>query len=215
MAISKTAALYSDLKEELLNGGYAPGSKLAIDSLATNFEVSPSAVREALSRLTSDWLVQAMPQRGFTVAPVSREDLIDLTAVRIDIEARCVRRAIAVGDLDWEARILATWHCLSKTGASAEGRAHADWPRLHAQFHDDLVSACDSLWWLRLRDQLYVQAERYRRILLPHARQDRDTETEHRQIMELVLERKAEEAAEALGAHLHRTAQDLLDAGLV
>lgn len=215
MAVSKTAALYSELKEELLNGGYPPGSKLAIDTLATDFEVSASAVREALSRLTSERLVEAMPQRGFTVAPVSRGDLIDLTGVRVDIEVRCLRSSVLLGDVEWEARILSTWHRLSKTGATPEGRAHPDWPRLHAQFHDDLVSACDSLWWLRLRDQLYVQAERYRRILLPRARLERDIETEHREIMDLALARKADAAAEALSAHLQRTAHDLLAAGLV
>ncbi|WP_029004905.1 GntR family transcriptional regulator [Azorhizobium doebereinerae] len=215
MAISKTAVLYSDLKEELLNGGYAPGAKLAIDALAQNFEVSASAVREVLSRLTSERLVDAMPQRGFSVAPVSRHDLIDLTEVRIDIEARCLRRSIALGDFDWEARILATWHRLSRTGATPEGRAHPDWPRLHAQFHDDLVSACDSLWWLRLRDQLYVQAERYRRMLLPRVRFERDIEIEHREIMNLVLARNADAACEALSAHLQLTTRLLLDSEFV
>lgn len=78
----------------MLDGAHAPGSKLPIDQVAERFGVSLGAVREALSRLTSDRLVIAEPQRGFSVAPVSAADLIDLTTVRIDIETRCLRRSI-------------------------------------------------------------------------------------------------------------------------
>lgn len=215
MAISKTAGVYDDLKEALLNGAFRPGAKLAIDSLASRYTVSASAIREALSRLTSDRLVVAMPQRGFHVAAISREDLLDLTTVRIEIEARCLRRSIALGDVDWEAQLLATWHRLQRTGALPEGRAHPDWTGIHARFHDDLVAACDSKWWLHLRTELYVQAERYRRMLLPQVESIRDIEAEHREILDLTLDRQAEPAVEALTRHMQRTTRQLLDAGLV
>ena len=83
---SRTSQIYEALKQELLDGLHPPRSKMHIDQIAERFGVSLSAVREALSRLTSDRLVVAEPQRGFTVAPVSAEDLIDLTEVRMDIE---------------------------------------------------------------------------------------------------------------------------------
>ena len=94
MAANWTNQIYEALKQELLDGLHAPRSKLQIDLIAARFEVSLGAVREALSRLTSDRLVVAEPQRGFTVAPVSTEDLVDLTAVRIEIETRCLRSSI-------------------------------------------------------------------------------------------------------------------------
>lgn len=215
MAISKTAEVYDDLKEELLNGAFRPGAKLAIDGLATRYTVSASAIREALARLTSDRLVVAMPQRGFHVAAISREDLLDLTEVRVEIEARCLRRSIALGDVDWEAQLLATWHRLSRAGASPEGRGHPDWAHIHARFHDDLVAACDSKWWLYLRGELYVQAERYRRMLLPQVEGIRNIEAEHREILDLVLDRQTEPAVEALTRHMQKTTRRLLESGLV
>jgi GntR family carbon starvation induced transcriptional regulator len=212
-AASRTAEIYEALKEELLSGAHLPGAKLTIDGLAKRFEVSLGAVREALARLTSDRLVLALPQRGFVVAEVSLEDLRDLTEVRIDIETRCLRRSIARGDVEWEARLLASWHRLSHVATSAEGRRHPDWSRLHAQFHDDLVSACDSRWWLHLRATLYMQAERYRRMILPRSAA-RDIQAEHRQILDLTLAREADPACAALAAHMRRTTDDLLAAGL-
>lgn len=213
-AASRTAQVYESLKEELLNGRHAPRSKLAIDALAMRFSVSVGAVREALSRLTSDRLVEAVPQRGFVVAAVSRADLIDLTGVRIEIETRCLRQSIERGSVAWEGRLISTWHQLSHVAASHLGRMHPDWARLHAQFHDDLVSACESPWWLRLRESLYMQAERYRRMILPGAQARRDIHAEHRQIVESTLARDADRAVAALAEHMQKTTDDLLEAGL-
>jgi DNA-binding GntR family transcriptional regulator len=213
VAGNRTTQTYETLKQELLAGMHPPRSKLLIDQIAERFGVSLSAVREALSRLTSDRLVVAEPQRGFTVAPVSAEDLIDLTAVRIDIETRCLRRSILRGNLEWEGRLLDGWHQLSRTPPFLAGGARAlnpDWTRLHTRFHDDLIAACDSVWWLRLRDQLFIQAERYRHMSLPYARVERNVDEEHRAILEATLARDANRACEALADHLQRTADILL-----
>ncbi|WP_180899748.1 GntR family transcriptional regulator [Martelella soudanensis] len=212
-AASRTAEVYEALKEELLDCAYAPDRKLAIDQLASQFGVSAGAVREALSRLTSDRLVVSLPQRGFVVASVSRRDLIDLTAVRIEIETRCLGRSIARGDLEWEGRLLGIWHRLSRTLPSEDKAAKKEWARLHSQFHDELLSCCDSLWWLHLRDQLYMQAERYRRMILPHARTSRDINAEHQKILDRALAGDAEQACAALRDHLQLTTDILLTSG--
>lgn len=213
MSQSKTARVYETLKTELLDGVHRPGSKLAIDQLADRFGVNAGAVREALSRLTSDRLVAAQPQKGFLVAAVSAADLLDLTAVRTDIETRCLRRAIELGTLEWEGRLLSTWHQLSRTDQEVGDLSNPEWTRLHGQFHDDLIAACDSVWWLRLREQLYMQAERYRRMILPYARGARDVNAEHREILDLALARDADRACAALSAHLNLTAKLLLSSG--
>lgn len=211
MAASRTIQTYETLKCDLLDGVYPPGSKLLIDQIAERFEVSVGAVREALSRLTSDRLVVAEPQRGFTVAPISAAELIDLTQVRIEIETRCLRSSIMRGTLEWEGRLLDVWHQLSRTPPQVDPhRINPEWTRLHARFHDDLIAACDSVWWLRLRDQMFLQAERYRRMLLPYTRVARRVDEEHREILELTLARNADLASEALAAHLQRTADILL-----
>jgi GntR family carbon starvation induced transcriptional regulator len=87
---------------------------------------------------------------------------------------------------------------------------NSDWTRLHTRFHDDLIAACDSVWWLRLRDQLFIQAERYRRMAVPYGKVERHVDEEHRMIMEATLARDADRACAALGNHLQLTADILL-----
>jgi DNA-binding GntR family transcriptional regulator len=56
--------------------------------------VSAAVVREALSRLTEQGLVQSNPQRGFIVMPLSVDDLHDLTRIRVLVETLALRESI-------------------------------------------------------------------------------------------------------------------------
>src|SRR5271170_5734115 len=114
-AASLTQRAYDLLREALLDCRFEPGEPLRIGELCKRLDASQGAVREALSRLTSEGLVEARPQRGFRVTPISAADLRDLTAARIEIEELCLRHAIEAGDVHWEARMVAAFHQLSRT----------------------------------------------------------------------------------------------------
>ena len=98
---SLTSALHERLRADILAARLLPAQKLHIAGLAKQFSVSLAAVREALSRLVADGLVQASDQRGFRVSPVSPADLRDVTQTRIDIEGLALRRSIERGDQEW------------------------------------------------------------------------------------------------------------------
>ena len=143
---AKTSAAYRRLRSDLLSGRLAPGERLKIAELASALEVSPGAVREALSRLVPEQLVIPRDQKGFVVAPVSIADLVDLTDVRCEIEATALRRSVARGDAGWEALVLATAHRLRRTPMIAETGSFLapEWVARHAAFHCALVSGCGS-----------------------------------------------------------------------
>lgn len=218
---SQAQEAYERLKIDLLNGVFSPSTKLRIDALGDALKVSPGAIREALSRLTSDGLVEALPQRGFRTAPLSVAELKDLTAVRIEIETRCLRSAMANGDVAWEGLVLSTCHQLSRMplhvpGSDGQGY-NPDWGRIHLHFHEALVSACDSPWWLKLRAQLYIHAERYR--CLHGADRPRELgrkiDEEHLALAQAVVARDEARAIRLMGDHLQRTADIIINAGLL
>ena len=209
---SMTSRTYDRLRYAIITARYRPGEKLRIDALKQEFDASLGAVREALARLTSEGLVTAGPQRGFSVSLISRQDLTDLTEARIVIETTCVESSIANGDLAWEGRVLSVSHQLSRLSLSV-GKVSADtetWHRYHERYHDEITAACSNSWWLRLRKQLFVQSERYRRLSGPFAEYDRDIDAEHRAITEAVLARDATRAAALLTDHLRATTDILL-----
>lgn len=212
-----TQSTYEALRADLLACRIVPGSRLKIQELCARLSVSLGAIREALSRLTSDGLVISEPQRGFRAAPISLADLRDLTMVRIEVESLCLKRAIEVGTVEWEAGLVAAFHRLSRTperAATDPMRSDDDWADAHAAFHAALVEGGDSPWLLRLHSQLYAQSERYRRLSIPLGAGDRDVGKEHQDILEMVLKRDADGAIALLTRHLSTTTEILLEADI-
>jgi DNA-binding GntR family transcriptional regulator len=208
--------VYQELRADILACRLRPGAKLQINMLAEERSVSLSGVREALSRLSAEGLVVAEPQRGFRVAPVSLEDLTDLTETRIDIENLCLSRSIEHGGVEWETAVVASMHRLSRTPYWADGddrRLSEAWAVAHDAFHEALVSASDSVWRSRIRKSLYQQSERYRRLSVPALSTKRDEEAEHRALSDAALARQTGRACELMKEHLILT-MDIIVAGL-
>lgn len=212
-AASRTQHAYDVLRQELLECKFEPGQPLRIQDLCKRLDVSQGAVREALSRLTSEGFVESEPQRGFRVTPVSAADLKDLTATRIQIEQLCLRQAIVQGDIQWEARILAAYHELSRTSPVEPGkprRYSARFVALHHAFFDVLISGCKSYWLARSRQNLRLQDFRYRGHSPPPSPGERDLICELRELMQATIDRKADRACMLLSAHMSRSAEALI-----
>ncbi|WP_375459464.1 GntR family transcriptional regulator [uncultured Enterovirga sp.] len=209
------SAIAERLRGEILTAVLLPGQKLHIAILAKRFSVSLAAVREALSRLVTDGIVQSLDQRGFRVSPVSSADLRDLTRTRIEIEGLALRRAMAEGGPEWEAAVESAFAALSvlpRLGAEQPERHNEAWASQHRRFHQALVGACGSAWLLRLRHVLYEQSERYRRLSIPLETRERDVEAEHLRLMEAALARDESAALAALAEHFQRTTDIILAA---
>ena len=213
--LSLTERAYRQLRDDLLTCRLVPGDRINIKDVSDNRGFSLGAVREALSRLTSEGFVTQDDARGFRATPISIGDLMDLVTVRSDIEGQCLRRAIARGGLDWESAIVSAAHRRSKTPTrdpADPARLNEEYADAHGAFHHALVAACDSPWLLRMRDWLYAQSERYRYLTVPLATGDRDLVHEHSDIVTATLGRDADRAVALLGDHLMATARLLVDA---
>ena len=156
-AATQADQAYEALLAEILDCRLAPGTKITISDVAARLQMSPGAVREALSRLSAEKWTIAAAQKGYSVAPVSIEDLRDLTRTRIAIEQMCLRSAIAHGDVEWETSIVAAYHRLHRIPivvADTASRLNDGWVAAHTTFHAALASGCDSPWLLNLRTML-------------------------------------------------------------
>lgn len=215
---SLTAEAYTRIRADILACRLAPGQKLVIADLCTEFAFSLGAVREALARLTSEGLVVSEPRKGFRVAPITEAELRDITRVRATIESLCLENAIQNGDLRWETNIVATQFELSKLSLqdpADPARVSEAWAEAHKRFHEALVAACDSPWLLRLRELLFIQSERYRRVSVPLDRAKRDLVSEHRDIADAAVSRDVAKATAAIRAHLAKTTRILIDSDVV
>jgi DNA-binding GntR family transcriptional regulator len=212
---SLTSIAFERIRNDILLGILRPSERLKIHALNEHYGIGATAVREALSRLVTDGLVESEDQKGFCVGAVSREDLIDLTETRIAIESMALRKSIELGNLDWEAQVLSSYHRLSRTPAPTTIENHAAWAQAHRQFHESLIAQCGSPWLLRLCATLYDKSERYRNLAERNTRPDlRDTINEHRDLMQAIaMDRNAERSQALLAAHFRETTELTLRVG--
>lgn len=212
-ARSLTSVAVDRLRGDILDGTLRPTERLRIQALSEHYGIGATAIREALSRLVADGLVDSEDQRGFCVTPVSREDLVDLTQTRIEAESAALRLSVERGDIDWESAVLSAFHRLQRTPPPTSPELQAAWNVAHRQFHQALVAGCASPWRLRLCRILYDQSERYRSLANRYtSKQNRDPMKEHRALMEAMMARDGELAVQLLAEHFWTTSDIILKA---
>jgi len=211
-ARTQTSVAVEKLRAEIISGHLPPNEKLRVQFLTQRYGLAASSIREALSRLVTDGLVEVEDQRGFRVSPVSRDDLEDLTETRVGIESMALTRAIEYGDVAWESDVIGAYHRLSRceepTAPITPDAQH--WAACHRDFHRSLIAACRSEWLLYFCDVLYEQSDRYRMLTIYLHTHPRNAPKEHEDLMNAVIRRDAPLACALLRAHFWETTRQIL-----
>lgn len=213
-AESLTRRAYAQLRQDIIEGTLLPGAKLKIQELTRAYNTGASPIREALSHLASDRLVNRIEGRGFRVSDVSRAEFLDLLKVRIWVEGKALAESIAVADPAWEDAVLSTNFRLGQAARSSRAdrfEPNVEWEEKHKLFHMALVSGSRSPIAIAICDQLYDQNIRYRNIAGPLAYPARSVDEEHDAIAKAALARDADSAVALLERHYAATANYVLE----
>ena len=205
---SITSRIYAQLKNDIIIGKLTPGLKLKIESLRRDYDVGTSPIREALSLLTSDHLVERIDQRGFRVADISEAEFSELLQTRCWLEERALRESMRHATPEWEERVVLASYRLSRIPRSFSTETFVGnnaWEAAHRHFHMILLSECGSSILLRFCGQLYDQNIRYRQISGASAYPKRDIVAEHDAIRDAVLGGDADLACRLLIDHYTQT----------
>lgn len=214
---SLTASTYERLRADVLNGHWAPGSKLGIEALRAHYGTGATPVREALNRLAAEGWVQHLEQRGFAVAAVSEEALRELATTRVWIETLALTQGMQAATAQWHEHLVLALHRLSQTPRSLSAERYVEnpaWEKLHREFHMVLISQCGSRWLIGFCEQLYDQAHRYRQLAVKKSYKRRHELDEHKAMVEAVLAGHTQAACQALSGHFEKTAGIILNSAL-
>lgn len=203
--------VYGQIHSDILLGQLLPGAKLKLNQLKQDYDVSVNTLRETLTRLAADGLVEAEGQKGFRVVPVSIADLREITEMRQLIECFALRKSLENGGLDWEGQLVAAHHMLAhseKLMLQDDAKHSREWQMYDRAFHVALISACNSHWILRVHKVIHDQFRRYQMLALKTNRfRGEELEREHRMILEYALNRDVEAATDLLAAHIRKGAE--------
>ena len=118
------------MREDILCCVLKPDQRLRFGELRQRYGTSVGTLREALSHLVSEGLARTEAGRGFTVAPISLADFLDLSELRVWLETTTLADAIRHGTDAWEAEIVSSYSCstssprrgrTTRSGSSANG----------------------------------------------------------------------------------------------
>ena len=200
-----TESVTDKIANDIVLGGLQPGVKLRIDELKTRYSTGASPIREALTSLSVQGFVTSESRRGFRVAPMGREDLLEITEIRKLIELKALEISIQKGGREWEEGIVIQMarlrHAVSQS--SSEGvPLDPGIDGAHEDYHRALIAGCNSQRLIDLQETYYELAKRYRMLVFRTRFTDDDFLTQHEILTDVVLSRRMESSLAELRRHL-------------
>ncbi|MBT5558430.1 MAG: GntR family transcriptional regulator [Proteobacteria bacterium] len=208
------SSVYHALLDDILAGKLIPGHKLRLQALKNDYNVGNSPLREALNRLSANGMVVREENKGFRVSPASISELQELIRTRCWLEEIALRESIRNANDQYDERIVLAYHRVSKLALSnGSSYSSPEQENKHREFHQSLISACNSKILLKYCEQLHEQTLRYRNLAAVVQYREGHEGDEHRAIRDAVLERKADIAVDLLTSHYKITAEIVISSG--
>ncbi len=198
---------YAHLRAAILAGRLAPGSKLRIREMCSTFDVGPTPVREALSRLVSQGLVATQSHKGFYIPELTQGEFRDIIAQRRLIESATVRTAVETGNLQWREQVLNAYHNMQeieRTWQASRRSFWCEWEEANRAFHMMLVEGAGSRWASRFLYMLHDQCTRYRAAMRRADFISEGVQEDHAQLVTAVRTGDGALAEQTIKTHIDR-----------
>src|ERR1700761_306956 len=198
--------LYAALRDQIVRAELAPGERLSEAELGERLGVSRTPIREALSRLRDDRLVEVRPQIGTFVARISPAAVSDAQFIREALECTAVRVSAELADDESMAQMEENLRAQER----ATDRVDIDsWQLLDDTFHRYLchLSGPPAVWPVNERAKSHLN--RLRRLSLSMPDYLPTMVEAHRAVADAVGGDEPDAAEEALREHLRAVLREV------
>ena len=143
--------IYALLKEVIADHRFQPGSRLNVESIARELDVSRTPVWEAVRRLEQEGLVEDIHNRGVFMSSLTAEKALDLYAVREVLEGMAARLAATRID---DSSLQKMSECLQRQREVIENEDIFAYSKLDFEFHATVYNACGNEWLKELLETI-------------------------------------------------------------
>jgi DNA-binding GntR family transcriptional regulator len=212
---SRPDQVYARLRDLIVQGSLAPGSRIVETEIATRLGVSRTPVREALQRLQQEGFVMGAPgaqQSRLTVSPLTRSDVQELLDIVGALEGLGARHASSQ-EVAERRGLVKELRALNQEFAKAARGAPVDHGRLYdadERLHRRIVQSGVGPRLLALHDAVKPQAERYIRMYISMLTGDiKSSVDEHEAMIDAIEQGRADDAQEAVELNWRHAAERL------
>ncbi len=199
-AVVRRTLPYERIKQAILAGELAPGQPLTESALAAWCGVSRTPIRESLTRLQEDGLIERT-SRGLVVREISPEEVLDIYDTRVVLESSAARFA---ADRRTTRDILEMKHILEMTAEIDPDDLDAmQRYETNAAFHRVVWRASHNASLIDLLERLNVHLGRHSATTLSYPGRWADATREHALIVEAIVNHDGPEAARLSAQHFN------------
>lgn len=200
------AFVLAKLRSAIIAGDFLPGQPLRQDSIADQFGVSRVPLREALKILEGEGQVVYEPHRGYKVARLSLDDLLEVYRIRELLEAEAARAAVRRGG----ETVLEEMRAAAREVESASLVGDLlNMTAANRRFHFVLINAAGMPRLERLIQVLWDSTDTYRFVYYGNEVNRRRVEHEHQLIIDAFADRDAGLLISLLDDHRTHAIQSL------
>jgi DNA-binding GntR family transcriptional regulator len=187
------------LRNAILNGQLQLGVRLKQTELAARLKISRTPIREALSRLQQEGLIELLPGGGVRVALLDLEEAVELYDLREVLDGLAARLAASRAE---EAALSRLRKALDRMAQCLERRDPNQWFAAHVAFHDEVLRASGNAHLQRLASVVRLSIRHFHPLLLKTESRLETAFREHRQILRAIAARDPEGAERLARTHI-------------
>jgi DNA-binding GntR family transcriptional regulator len=202
---TKKTIATSLLREAIIRGEFSPGTRLLLEELAQKFNLSMTPIREAFPILESEGFITQVAHKGAVVAPMDREEIREVYAIRRALEELATSEAIPKLDPQHLQQMEELVRKLDNFQGNLE-----DFLDIDRSFHLTLYSAAGSLRWVETIQIYWLRSKRYMLTAMSAEQLNEPIQDDHRQLLRYCQQRNTTEAVKIIQQHLKRSEEYLL-----
>ena len=205
------ARAYRALWEDIVRGRIDFGAQLRPDAIAEQLDISVTPVREALHRMERDGLILKQPYRGWFVREFTEQEVRELYEMRAALESFSVGRAcdrITAEELAWLRDHQTVGEAALRAGNMEAYRIY------NRDLHAAITDAARNTYLSSAMGQLTLQSQMLMAKTIRLVGRPSRAIEEHREVIDLIAERKKTEAQALIERHILSALEDILRFGI-
>lgn len=205
-----SARIYNAIKEQIIDGRYAPGARLTEQNIAAEFDSSRTPVREAMRQLVADGFAVFKPNSGTAVRQWTQAQMNEVFDLRVLIESEIAALATQhISDADI-AQLESLQDEIESGGADVRSENTARIGPLNREFHRIIAEASQNerlVAMLANAIEVPIVQQTFRRYTSKYLARSFG---HHRELIDALRERDAAWAKSVMASHIHSAKHSLI-----
>lgn len=190
---------YVQIKQRIITLKFQPGEYINESAVSKQLNIGRTPVHQALNRLMLEGMVDVIPRKGVIVKPMSIDEVLKIVETRLAVEPYCVQLAAKRAEHTHLDRMT---EILRRSGPLVSRRDIEGLMELDREFHGAIADAAQNEVLRDILRNLHQRSLRFWFVSLNDDIHLRNVQSEHQAILDALVARDAEDAANQMREHI-------------